>query len=205
MQTALLIVDVQNDFCPGGALGVRHGDRVVPVVNALAARFAELGRPVLASRDWHPRETLHFVSGGGPWPEHCVAGSSGAAFHPDLRLPPGTILLNKGEEPDAHGYSAYEGRTLTGEPLGAVLERAGVGRLVVVGLATDYCVRQTVLDARRQGLEVVVVSDAVLGVDVEAGDSARALEEMAAAGAAILPASALALEESPSGGYGATR
>jgi nicotinamidase/pyrazinamidase len=193
MKAALLIVDVQNDFCPGGALAVRGGDEVVPVINALAARFAEEGRPVLASRDWHPRETAHFVSGGGPWPEHCVADTHGAAFHPDLRLPPGTIVITTGTEPDADGYSAYEGRTAAGERLDATLERLGVGRLVVAGLATDYCVKQSVLDARRRGVEVVVVSDAVRGVDLSPGDSARALEEMRAAGATIATAASLQL------------
>jgi nicotinamidase/pyrazinamidase len=191
MTTALLIVDVQNDFCPGGALDVPEGDRVVPVINELAARFSAAGHPVLASRDWHPPHTSHFVAGGGPWPEHCVAGSPGAAFHPDLRLPTGTLVFDKGVDPCAHGYSAYEGKTQAGEGLAEALARLGVERLVVAGLATDYCVKQTVLEARRLGLDVVVVSDAVRGVDVRAGDSAHALNEMAAAGATLAAASSL--------------
>jgi nicotinamidase/pyrazinamidase len=192
-KSALLIVDVQNDFCPGGALAVPEGDRVVPVVNDLAARFAAADLPVLATRDWHPPDTIHFVTRGGPWPEHCLANSEGAAFHPDLRLPGGTELITTGSDPDTHGYSAFEGQTSSGEALADALERLGVGRLVVAGLATDYCVKESVLDARRRGLDVVVVADGVRGVDVHPGDSTRALEEMTAAGAEIATSDSVAL------------
>jgi nicotinamidase/pyrazinamidase len=192
-KSALLIVDVQNDFCPGGALAVPEGDRVVPVVNDLAARFAAADLPVLATRDWHPPDTIHFVTRGGPWPEHCLANSEGAAFHPDLRLPRGTELITTGSDPDTHGYSAFEGQTSSGEALADALERLGVGRLVVAGLATDYCVKESVLDARRRGLDVVVVADGVRGVDVHPGDSTRALEEMTAAGAEIATSDSVAL------------
>jgi nicotinamidase/pyrazinamidase len=192
-KSALLIVDVQNDFCPGGALAVPEGDRVVPVVNDLAARFAAADLPVLATRDWHPPDTIHFVTRGGPWPEHCLANSDGAAFHPDLRLPRGTELITTGSDPDTHGYSAFEGQTSSGEALADALERLGVGRLVVAGLATDYCVKESVLDARRRGLDVVVVADGVRGVDVHPGDSTRALDEMTAAGAEIATSDSVAL------------
>src|SRR5512145_1769212 len=114
---AFLIVDVQNDFCAGGALAVPDGDAVVPVINRLARTLAERGSLILASRDWHPRQTSHFAAQGGPWPVHCVAGTPGAQFHPGLDLPPGTQIVTKGDEPGADGYSAFDGRLANGEPL----------------------------------------------------------------------------------------
>src|SRR5690554_5388330 len=109
--SALLVVDVQNDFCPGGALAVPEGDRVVPVLNAWIDRMSARGSPIFASRDWHPAAITHFAPFGGPWPPHCVAGTPGAAFHPGLHLPPHTVIISKGMESGDHGYSAYEGRT----------------------------------------------------------------------------------------------
>ncbi|MER3420738.1 MAG: bifunctional nicotinamidase/pyrazinamidase [Chloroflexota bacterium] len=185
MQTgdALLIVDVQNDFCPGGSLPVPHGDEVVPVLNEYARRFRAAGLPVIASRDWHPAQTKHFQSGGGQWPPHCVQGTPGAEFHPDLRLPEGTIIVSKGMDPNQDSYTAFDAVTDDGRPLLQLLRDLGVRRLFVGGLATDYCVRASVLDARRQGFEVVVLRDAVRGVDLQPGDAERALQEMLAAGA----------------------
>lgn len=180
---ALLIVDVQNDFCPGGALAVPEGDAVVPVINRVVRCLASSGAPVFASRDWHPRETTHFAERGGPWPVHCVAGSPGAAFHPDLELPPGTLIVTKGDDPSADGYSAFEGHLPDGEALGDALARRGIRRLIVAGLATDYCVKRSVLDARQRGLEVVVIREGVRGVEVREGDTARAVAEMETAGA----------------------
>jgi len=180
---ALLIVDVQNDFCPGGALAVPDGDAVVPVINRVARCLAGSGIPVFASRDWHPRDTMHFAERGGPWPVHCVAGSPGAAFHPGLELPPGTLIVTKGDDPAADGYSAFEGHLPDGEALGDALARRGIRRLIVAGLATDYCVKRSVLDARQRGFEVVVVREGVRGVEVREGDTARAVAEMEAAGA----------------------
>ena len=182
-KAALLIVDVQNDFCPGGALQIPDGDRILEPINRAAERFAAAGLPVLASRDWHPPDTRHFRDFGGPWPVHCVRNSSGAEFHPDLRLPEGTLVLSKGIDPAMDGYSAFEGVTDDGRPLATVLRELGVQSLFICGLATDYCVRQTTLEALPGGLEVTVLKDAVAGVDVTPGDSARAMEEMINAGA----------------------
>lgn len=178
---ALLLIDVQNDFCPGGALPVPDGDRVIPVLNAAIARFASRGQPVYASRDWHPPDTTHFREQGGPWPPHCVAGTRGADLHPDLRVPHGTILISTGQGRQDDGYSAFEGRTADGRMLADDLRAKEVGTLYVGGLATDYCVRATVLDARREGFDVVVLSDGIAGIDP--ATSERAVEEMRAAGA----------------------
>lgn len=180
---ALIIVDVQNDFCEGGALGVPEGDKVVPVLNEYARRFHERGWKVLASRDWHPEQSAHFRDGGGPWPRHCVRDTSGAEFHPDLRLPEGTAIISKGVDEEEHGYSCFDG-TVDGEtPLLDYLRQEGVEHLYVGGLATDYCVKQTVLDGLRQNFQVTLLLDAVRGVDVEEGDSARAVDRMIRAGA----------------------
>lgn len=180
---ALVVVDVQNDFCPGGALAVPSGDRVVPVLNRVIDTLDRRGAPIYASRDWHPSDTNHFRDHGGVWPVHCVAGSPGAAFHPDLRLPPSVIVISKGQAPDAHGYSVFEGQTERGESFGDDLRKRGVRHLYVGGLATDYCVKHSVLDALRSGLEVTVLADAIAGVEVNPGDSTHAIDEMRAAGA----------------------
>lgn len=180
---ALLIVDVQNDFCPGGALPVPDGDRVVEPLSLVAGFFAAAGLPVLASRDWHPPVTKHFSGFGGVWPPHCVQESSGAAFHPALRLPKGALVISKGGDPDSDSYSAFDGRSADGRSLGEILTTLGVGHLYVGGLATDYCVRSSVLDARKAGLEVTLLTDAVAGVEISAGDSEKALQEMERAGA----------------------
>ena len=180
---ALLIVDVQNDFCPGGALAVPEGDRVVPVLNQYADKFAGSGLPVFASRDWHPQVTKHFQAQGGPWPSHCIAESAGAAFHPQLKLPADASVLTKGTNPTDDGYSAFEGLNDQGRALGDVLRKDDVASLYVGGLATEYCVRASVMDALKDGLDVVVLLDAVRGIDVQEGDVARALDEMMRAGA----------------------
>jgi nicotinamidase/pyrazinamidase len=182
---ALVIVDVQNDFCPGGTLAVGEGHQVVAPLNACAARFAAAGAPVFASRDWHPAKTSHFKEWGGPWPPHCVQDTRGAQFHPDLRLPPGTTIVSKGSDPDEDAYSCFQARDAAGRPFPEVLRAAGVRRVVVGGLATDYCVKATALDARRAGFEVVVLVDAMRAVDVRPGDGERAVEEMRAAGALL--------------------
>lgn len=182
---ALVIVDVQKDFCPGGALPVPAGDEVAPVLSAYAARFAAAGAPVFATRDWHPERTRHFQSGGGLWPPHCVQNTPGAAFHPALVLPPETVVVSKGMDPEQDAYSAFQAETADGMPFAAALGERGVGRLFVGGLATDYCVKATVLDALKEGFEVVVLTDAVRAVDVKPGDSERALADMRAAGAAF--------------------
>ena len=184
-KSALLIVDVQNDFCPGGALAVADGDAVVTPLNASIVRLHAEGAPIYASRDWHPPTTSHFKAYGGPWPPHCVANTEGAAFHRALALPERTVIVTKGNESGRDGYSAFEGRTMAGTTLADDLRLRGVTHLVVGGLATDYCVKASVLDARREGFEVTVLSDAIRGVEVTPGDSARAIEEMKAAGARV--------------------
>ena len=182
---ALLIVDVQNDFCQYGALAVPGGDRVVEPLSRVAESFAAAGLPVLASRDWHPPVTGHFRESGGMWPPHCIQESPGAAFHPALRLPEGTLVISKGSDPDSDSYSAFDGRSADGRPFRDLLDLLEIHHLYVGGLATDYCVRSSVLDARKAGLEVTVLSDAIAGVDIAAGDSAKALDEMGYAGAAF--------------------
>jgi nicotinamidase/pyrazinamidase len=183
---ALVIVDVQNDFCPGGALGVPHGDAVVPVLNRYAERFAAAGAPVFASRDWHPARTSHFKAYGGVWPPHCVQDTPGAEFHPALTLPAGTAIVSKGMDPSEDAYSCFQAETSDGMPFAASLGEAGVGRLFVGGLATDYCVKSTVVDGVREGFEVVVLADAIAAVDLAPGDGAKALDEMRAAGVQLI-------------------
>lgn len=175
---ALIIVDVQNDFLPGGALAVPEGDRVVAPLIQLAARFAELGLPVFATRDWHPQDHCSFAAQGGPWPPHCVAGTEGAAFAPGLRLPDTAVVVSKATEAASDAYSGFQGTTL-----GVQLAQLGVKRVFVGGLATDYCVLNTVSDALAGGLEVVLLADAIRAVDVNPGDGDRALAAMLAAGA----------------------
>ena len=186
---ALLIVDLQNDFCPGGALEVADGDQVVPVLNRLAARAAALGLPVYASRDWHPIDSIHFSANGGQWPAHCVAGTPGARLHPDLALPSRAMIVSKGTTRDEHGYSAFEGQVTGRGALADDLVARGVDHLIVGGLATDYCVRASVLDARRLGFGVTVVEDGVRAVNLAPGDGTRAIDEMREAGANVIPAS----------------
>jgi nicotinamidase/pyrazinamidase len=183
---ALVIVDVQNDFCPGGALGVPGGDAVVPVLNRYAERFAAAGAAVFASRDWHPAETTHFASGGGVWPPHCVRDTPGAELHPGLVLPPGAAVVSKGMDPREDAYSCFQAETPDGLPFAAALGEAGVSRLFVGGLATDYCVKSTVVDGVEHGFEVIVLADAVAAVDLTPGDGAKALEAMRAAGAGMI-------------------
>jgi nicotinamidase/pyrazinamidase len=185
-RAALLVVDVQNDFCPGGALPVPDGNRVVAALNFHIDRAVKQGMPVYASRDWHPPITTHFAPYGGTWPVHCVRGTQGAAFHPQLRLPAAATVVTKGESPDSPGYSAFEGRTADGVPLREELRQRGITRLFVGGLATDYCVRYSVLDALAAGLEVQLLQDAIAGVDVQPGDAERALAEMRARGATVV-------------------
>lgn len=192
-ETALLIVDVQNDFCPGGALPVPEGDQVVPVLNRAIERFQQGGGLIIASRDWHPARSAHFAAYGGKWPVHCVQDTEGAAFHPQLRLPAEAVVVSKGTGENEDGYSAFEARTDDGTPLEDLLREKGVRRLVVGGLATDYCVRASVLGALERGFEVLVLRDAIRGVDVQPGDSERALAEMQQKGAKLVSLEEVAL------------
>jgi len=187
-RSVLLIGDVQVDFCPGGTLAVPGGDRIVPIINDAIHVFHAHKFPVIAVRDWHPPNHSSFKEQGGPWPAHCVQMSKGAQFHPDLVLPPGTVVVSKATDPKREAYSAFEGTTLADR-----LREVNAERLYVTGLATDYCVRQTVLDARRLGFQVVVMEDAIRGIDASPGDSAKAIDEMRTAGAIIAKASTLGL------------
>ena len=193
-KAALLIVDVQNDFCPGGALPVNEGDQVVAVLNRYSARFRALGLPIFASRDWHPRRSAHFADFGGAWPVHCVQSTNGAAFHPDLVLPGPANIISKGIDIGDDGYSAFQGIFADGTSLEERLSREQIEHVYVGGLATDYCVRSSALDARNSGRSVTVLIDAIRGVDVHAGDSERALGEMAQAGIATATFDTLILE-----------
>jgi len=183
--SALLIVDVQRDFCPGGALAVSDGDRVIPVLNRHIAEAVARGWPVYASRDWHPAVTSHFRQYGGEWPPHCVQDSDGATFHPDLQLPGSAIVISKGESPEHPGYSAFEGRTPEGRTLLEDLRARRIDHLYVGGIATDYCVKHSVLDALRAGFAVTVLEDSVAGVNLQPEDSSRAMAEMQRAGAEL--------------------
>jgi nicotinamidase/pyrazinamidase len=189
---ALLVIDVQRDFCPGGALPAPGSDRILPAINAYLAAARDLGLPVYASRDWHPAVTTHFKPYGGEWPPHCVKGSPGARFHPDLRLPANAIVVSKGEDPGRAGYSAFDGRTAEGQTLSSSLRDRHVARLYVCGIATEYCVRQSTIDALRFGLQVTVLTDAIAGIDAHPGDADRALSEMIRAGAAFATSLGLA-------------
>jgi nicotinamidase/pyrazinamidase len=185
-RSALLVVDVQNDFCPGGALAIGQGDRVVPALNRHIAEAEAAGRQVYASRDWHPEVTQHFKAYGGEWPPHCVQQTEGAEFHGGLRLPASAVVVSKGQTPDKPGYSALEGVTPDGRAFRDDLEARRIEHLYVGGLATDYCVKHSVLDALRAGLRVTVLTDSIAGVELHPGDSERAIDEMRAAGAEIV-------------------
>ena len=176
---ALVMVDVQNDFLPGGSLAVPRGDEVVPVLNRYLAAFILRGLPIFTTRDWHPPNHCSFQPYGGSWPPHCVAGSAGAAFAPALELPTSSILITlKGTQPEQDAYSAFDGTDLD-----ARLRARGVGRLFVGGLATDYCVLCTVEDGLKAGYTVVLLQDAIRAVNVHPGDGERAEAEMIRLGA----------------------
>jgi len=182
-KNALVMVDVQNDFCPGGALPVPEGDKVVPVLNKYIQLFQKAGLVIYASRDWHPEKTKHFKAFGGVWPPHCVQGTKGAEFHPALKLSPQDIILTKGEDPNEDSYSGFQAHDPGKKPFASSLKEKGIDHLYVGGLATDYCVRATVLDGLKQGFKVTVLMDAIKGVDIKPGDSANAIKEMEKTGA----------------------
>jgi nicotinamidase/pyrazinamidase len=175
---ALILVDIQNDFLPGGALAVPAGDAVIAPLNAWIARFASAGLPVFATRDWHPIDHCSFAARGGPWPPHCIAGTPGAAFAPALALPANATIVSKATTAEADAYSGFAGTDLH-----VWLQAAGVRRFFVGGLATDYCVLNTVRDALALGYHVMLLQDAIRAVDVKPGDGERAIAAMVAAGA----------------------
>ena len=180
---ALIIVDVQNDFCPGGSLAVADGTAVVPPLNKLMKEFLDRGEPVFKTRDWHPARTKHFEAYGGTWPIHCVQNTPGAEFHADLIDDPRITIVSKGIDDSADGYSGFDGTNLA-----EILREQGVEEVWVGGLATDYCVKHTVLDARGAGFEVKALADAMRPVNLKPGDGEQAIEEMRKAGADIVGA-----------------
>ena len=187
---ALIIVDLQNDFLPGGSLGVPQGDEVVAPIQQLIDLYQAHGLPIYASRDWHPDNHCSFAARGGPWPPHCVAGTRGAAFSEAMQLPPDTVVVSKADTADVDAYSAFNGTGLAEQ-----LRARGVRRVLVCGLATDYCVLNTVLDARANDFAVLIVPEAMRAVDVKPGDGERAIAAMAGRGAVAVGVNELATGE----------
>ena len=175
---ALLITDIQKDFLPGGALPVPSGDEIIPVLNAYIKHFEDAKARFFASRDWHPANHVSFKTQGGPWPPHCVQNTEGAKFSPDLKLPAHVVVISKATNPEHESYSVFDGTSFEHE-----LKMCETKRFFVAGLATDYCVLNTVLDARKLGYDIVVLMDATLGINVEPGDVDRAIAAMLKAGA----------------------
>ncbi len=175
---ALVVVDIQNDFCPGGALGVREGDQIIPTVNKYVELFLRNQLPVFVSRDWHPEDTKHFKPASGPWPPHCVQNTKGAEFHPDFRVPAEAIILSKGTDPELDGYSVFEALDSNQKSFIELLKEMNINELYLSGIATDYCVRMTSLDAFQQDFKVNILTDAIKGVNEQ--DSRRTIEEILA-------------------------
>jgi len=183
LKKALLVVDPQNDFCPGGSLAVPEGDKIIPAINKYIRIFTKAGLPVFASRDWHPKKTAHFKKFGGVWPSHCIQNTKGAEFHPRLKLPKQAVLLYKGMDPEKDSYSVFQAQDFNGMEFLNLLKYLGIKELYVGGLATDYCVKLSVLDALKRGLKVKLLTDAIKGVNLSPTDSQRAIIEMARRGA----------------------
>ncbi len=175
---ALLVIDIQNDFLPGGSLAVPEGDQVIPVLNGYIDQFINRQLPVFATRDWHPSNHCSFIQQGGPWPEHCIADSKGAEFASGLHLPVSTYIISKGTEVEQDGYSGFANRTLKEQ-----LDNAGACRLFIGGLATDYCVLNTVRDALSCHYRVLLLTDAMRAVNVQRQDGENAINEMIQKGA----------------------
>ncbi|MEJ7555959.1 MAG: nicotinamidase [Aquificaceae bacterium] len=179
VKDALIVVDMQRDFMPGGALPVPEGDKIVPRLNQYIRLFFERGLPVFFTRDWHPPDHISFKDQGGVWPPHCVQDTEGAKFHPDLYIPPDNrFIISKGTSRDFDAYSGFQGTMLD-----QLLKERGIRRVFVGGVATDYCVKNTVLGAINLGYEAFLLLDGIKGVDVKQGDSERAIEDMLGAGA----------------------
>jgi nicotinamidase/pyrazinamidase len=178
---ALIIVDVQNDFCPGGSLAVAHGDEVIAPLNQLMQEFLDRDEPVYKTRDWHPPQTNHFAAYGGIWPFHCVQNTPGANFHPDLLDDPRVTVISKGIDDTADGYSGFDGTSLD-----ELLRADGISEIWVGGLATDYCVKETVIDGVRRGYKVKALADAMRAVNVNPDDGTNAIEQMKSVGAEIV-------------------
>lgn len=180
-QDALLVVDMQNDFLPDGSLAIPNGDSIIPTINSYIEKFARAGAAIFASRDFHPADHISFKEQGGPWPAHCVVGTRGVEFHPDLHLTEDTIYIEKGKNPDKEAYSAMDDT-----PLAAALKKTGVRRVFVCGVATDYCVLASARDLLSASFGVVLLSDAIMAVDVKPGDGERAISELTSLGATTI-------------------
>jgi nicotinamidase/pyrazinamidase len=181
----LLLVDPQNDFCPGGSLAVADGDAVIPVLNVWVSAAQRADVPVFVSRDWHPPRTTHFKEYGGVWPPHCVMDTRGAEFHPDLRLTSDAVVVSKGMGETEDAYSAFAARDDSNILLGALLKARNVNHLYIAGLATDYCVKNSVLDALNLRLGVTLVPEGMRAVNLQPTDGEQALAEMRARGAQL--------------------
>ena len=193
--SALVLVDIQNDFCPGGALAVKEGDQIVEVVNRLMPHFPL----VVSTQDWHPANHISFKAQGGPWPPHCVQGTRGAELHPALNTKTIAHYLRKASSPGKDDYSEFEGKDEQGHSLDQVLKTEKVKRIFAVGLATDYCVLATVLDGLKLGYEVVAVTDAMRAVNVEPEDGDKALGRMSEAGALLVSSDEILQSGEPHG------
>ncbi len=174
---ALIVVDMQEDFMPWGSLPVPNADKIIPRINEYISLFSSRGATIVATRDWHPSNHLSFKENGGIWPRHCVQGTKGAEFVKGLNLPDGTIIVSKATEPDKEAYSGFQGTDLAEE-----LQRRGINRVFICGVATEYCVKNTALDAVKLGFQTFLLEDAIMGVEVNPGDIQKALEEMRRAG-----------------------
>ena len=175
-----MVVDVQVDFCPGGALAVKDGDEVVSGLNRVIKAFERRSLPIFFTRDWHPVDHISFKSRGGIWPSHCVQGTPGAKFHPGLRIPAAAVIISKGTSRDAEAYSGFQGTGLEER-----LKSLGINEIFLGGLTTDYCARETTLDAHKAGFVVTVMEDCIRAVDARPGDGARALADMRRVGAKL--------------------
>jgi nicotinamidase/pyrazinamidase len=175
---ALIVTDIQNDFLPGGSLPVKEGDQIVPVINEYLRVFKSVKAKIFASRDWHPANHMSFKAQGGPWPPHCIQNTEGAKFHYSLKLPEDVVIVSKATDPAKEAYSVFEGTGLI-----ETLKTAEIQRLFVGGLTTDYCVKESVLQARKLGYPVIVLVDGTRGINVRPGDADKAMDEMIKNGA----------------------
>lgn len=171
-------MDIQNDFCPGGALAVSAGDKIIFRINKYIKIFSQNKLPIFASRDWHPEKTKHFKKFGGAWPIHCVQGTEGAKFHPKLDLPKKAILLYKGMDPEKDSYSAFQAEDKEGNSFLKLLKTLRIKEIYIGGLATDYCVKFSALDGLKNGFKVKLLTDAIKGVSLKPTDSQQAIKEM---------------------------
>ncbi|GJL54743.1 MAG: nicotinamidase [Nitrospirales bacterium] len=187
--SALILIHLQNDFFPGGTLAVTNSDQILPYVNHYIAFFQHHGAAIMATRDWHPPNHCSFQEQGGPWPSHCIQGSRGAQFHADLHLPTGSLIISGATNPPKEVHSGFDGTSLAD-----YLEDREATTIYVVGLATEFWVKQTVLDGIKLGLRTVVLEDAIRGVNVQPNDSEHALQEMAEAGAIRATASNIGMQ-----------